>query len=212
MRVGREFAAAGVVNGKIYVMGGCVGDNFVKSMNWSEVFDPVTGFWTAVPSPIEVRDKWMHASCVIDGKLYAMADRGGVVYNPAAREWGSGVPKRLDLGWRGRAAVVDGVLYCYDFLGKIRGYDVEKDGWKELEGVDKSLPKFLCGATMVNLNGRLCVVWERKGGKKESEIMCAEIEVRKDDDVGLSGSVVWSDVILRVPFGSSIVHCLAVDL
>lgn len=54
----------------------------------------------------------MHASCVIDGKIYAMADRGGVVYNPVAGEWASGVPKRIDLGWRGRAAVVDGVLYC----------------------------------------------------------------------------------------------------
>ncbi|KAK1403765.1 F-box/kelch-repeat protein SKIP6 [Heracleum sosnowskyi] len=212
MRVCREFAAAGVVNGKIYVMGGCLGDNFVKSSHWAEVYDPGVGVWKAVESPVEVRDKWMHASCVLDGRIYAMADRGGVVYNVGNGEWGRSVPKRLDLGWRGRAAVVGGVMYCYDFLGKIRGYDVGKDVWKELRGVERSLPKFLCGATMASLNGKLCVVWERKGGKKEVEIMCAEIEVWKDEDGGLSGSVLWSDVVLCVPFGSSVVHCLSVDL
>ncbi|WOH05962.1 hypothetical protein DCAR_0625385 [Daucus carota subsp. sativus] len=196
MRVCREFAAAGVVNGKIYVMGGCVGDNFVKSSHWNEVFDPGVGVWKGVESPVEIRDKWMHASCVLDGRIYAMADRGGVVFDAGTGEWGRSVPKRLDLGWRGRAAVVGGV----------------KDVWKELRGVDKSLPKFLCGATMASLNGNLCVVWERKGGKKEVDIMCAEIEVWKDDDGGLSGLVLWSDVVLRVPFGSSVVHCLSVDL
>ena len=43
MRVGREFAAAGVLNGKIYVIGGCLVDTFARSTNWAEVFDPVLG-------------------------------------------------------------------------------------------------------------------------------------------------------------------------
>jgi hypothetical protein len=44
------------------------------------------------------------------------------------------------------------VWCCYDYLGKIKGYDVEK-----------GLPKFLCGAKIVNYDGRLCVVWEGTG-------------------------------------------------
>ncbi|KAK3009739.1 hypothetical protein RJ639_014536 [Escallonia herrerae] len=211
MRVGREFAAAGVVGGKIYVLGGCVVDNWARSMNWAEVFDPVSGSWAAVASPIEVRDKWMHASAVVGGRVYAMADRGGVIYDALAGEWGS-VSKRLDLGWRGRAVVVGGVLYCYDYLGKIRGFDVKENVWKDLKGVDEGLPKFLCGATMADLDGRLCVVWESKGSGKEVDIMCAEIEVWKDEGGGLCGSIVWSDGILVVPNGASIVHCLAVSL
>ncbi|KAK6150508.1 hypothetical protein DH2020_015440 [Rehmannia glutinosa] len=128
------------------------------------------------------------------------------------RYWGMGnVPKRLDLGWRGRAAVVDNVLYCYDYLGKIRGYDVEKDVWKELRGVDKGLPKFLCSSTMVNLDGKLCVLWEGKGNGKEVDIMCAEIEVKRDVDGGLSGTILRLEVILVVPKGASISHCLAVE-
>ncbi|CAI9777630.1 unnamed protein product [Fraxinus pennsylvanica] len=188
MRVAREFAAAGTWNGKTYVMGGCVVDNWARSMNWAEVFDPKIESWDRVPSPIEVRDKWMHASAVIGSRIYAMADRGGVVYNAESGQWGN-VSKRLDLGWRGRATVVGNVLYCYDYLGKIRGYDVEKDVWKELKGVEKELPKFLCGATMVNLDEKLCVVWEGKGSGKEVEIMCAEIEVKKDADGGLRGTI-----------------------
>ncbi|KAH6833695.1 SKP1 interacting partner 6 [Perilla frutescens var. hirtella] len=214
MRVAREFSAAGEFSGKIYVMGGCNIDNWSRSINWAEVFDPETGLWCAIPSEIELRDKWMHASAVIGSKFYAMADRGGVVLDIGRGGWGN-VPKRLDLGWRGRAAVVDNVLYCYDYLGKIRGYDVEGDVWKELRGVEKGLPKFLCSSTMVNLDGKLCVVWEGKGkgnGKeKEVEIMCAEIEVKRDADGGLSGAILRLDVILVVPKGATISHCLAVE-
>ncbi|KAL5538681.1 hypothetical protein UlMin_044124 [Ulmus minor] len=217
MRVGREFAAAGVVDGKIYVMGGCVADSWAKATHWAEVFDPVIGRWEAVPSRVEVREKWMHANAVVGGKIYAMADRGGVVFDPKTKVW-EGVGSELDLGWRGRACVIDGVLYCYDFLGKIRGFDVGNDEWKELKGVDKGLPKFLCGATMANVGGRLVVVWEEKGKgngngkKKEVEIWCAEIEVKKIGDWDLWGKILWSNKVLSLPFGSCIVHCTAVSL
>lgn len=211
MRVSREFSAAENWGGKIYVIGGCVVDNWARSINWAEVFDPESGSWAAVPSAIEVRDKWMHASAMIGSKLYAMADRGGVVFDVGCEEWGN-VPKRLDMGWRGRAAVVGNVLYCYDYLGKIQGYDVEMDVWKELRGVEKGLPNFLCNSTMVNLDGKLCVVWEGKGSGKEVDILCAEIEVKKDSDGGLSGKILRLDVILVVPKGASIAHCLAVEL
>ncbi|KAL7003386.1 hypothetical protein U1Q18_004542 [Sarracenia purpurea var. burkii] len=220
MRVCREFAAAGAAGGKIYVIGGCLVDNWARSVNWAEVFDPVAGSWTAVPSPIEVRDKWMHASAVIFDKIYANAVRGGVVYDAVAGEWDD-LSTVLDKGWshRGKgAAVVDGVLYIYGYyhhLWRIMGYDVEEDVWKELKWVDNGLPECLyCGVTMANVGGKLFVVWEGKGSGKEMEIMCAEIEVWKDRGGGLSGSIVWSDVILdMVPrYGSSIAHCAAVEL
>nr|DAD40187.1 TPA_asm: hypothetical protein HUJ06_014510 [Nelumbo nucifera] len=156
MRVGREFAAAGVANGKIYVMGGCLVDSWARSTNWAEVFDPVTWSWAPVPSPMEVREKWMHGSAVIDEKIYAVADRGGIVYDPGEATWGY-VPTELEAGWRGRAAVVDGILYCYDYLGKIRGYDAKEGIWKELKGVEKDLPKLLWGAMLANVGGRVAV-------------------------------------------------------
>lgn len=217
MRIPREFAAAGVVAGRIYVMGGCSVDSWARAAHWAEVFDPEDdgGRWRAVLSPAEVRDKWMHASAVVGDRVFAMADRGGVVFDAGSGVW-EGVESELDLGWRGRACVVNEVLYCYDYLGKIRGFGFNGGIWRELKGVEKGLPKFLCGATMANVGGKLIVVWEEKGkgkGKgKEMEIWCAEIEVSEDKDGDLRGKICWSSKVLSVPVGSSIVHCTAVSL
>lgn len=210
MRVSREFAAAGVVDGKIYAIGGCVPDTFARSANWAEFLDPAAGRWERVPSPPEIREKWMHASAVVDDRVYAMADRGGVAFDPRSGAWES-VGTELDLGWRGRACVVDGVLYCYDYLGNIKGFDVKRGLWKELKGL-YCLPRFLCGATMADVGGKLVVVWECGNGK-EMEIWGAEIEVNKNEDDGeLWGEVGWFNKVLSAPRGSSIVHCSAVAL
>lgn len=212
MKVGREFAASGVVDGRIYVMGGCLVDNWVRSINWAEVLDPVSGSWSALPSPIEIREKWMHASTVMESKVYAISDKGGVVYDASAGEWGD-FPKRLELGWRGRAAVVGGVLYCYNSSGEIKGYDEKEDVWKEVKGIEKGVPRFSCGATLVKFGEeRLLVAWEENGSDKDVRVMCGEIKVGRDGNGGLCGGVLWLDAILAVPNGASIGHCLAVDI
>ncbi|XP_027077475.1 F-box/kelch-repeat protein SKIP6-like [Coffea arabica] len=207
MKVGREFAGAGVVDGKIYVLGGCVVDGTAQSMDWAEVFDPVTGLWTTVPSPVEVRLKRMHASVVMEGRVYAMAGRSGEVYDVGV----VGKCGNVLIICRRQPAVVQGVLYCCNIFGKIAGYDVEEGVWKELKGVGKGLPTFVYGTTMVNFDGRLCVVWEKKGSGKEVEIKCADIEVWKDGDGMLAGRILWSGVILKVPNGAEIVHCMAAE-
>ncbi|KAJ4842103.1 hypothetical protein Tsubulata_032323 [Turnera subulata] len=221
MSASREFSAAGVVDGRIYVVGGCVADTWTRSRNWAEVYDPDSRAWKAVDSAgsgeLMLREKWMHGSAVMGGRLYAMADRNGVVYEPGTGRWGC-VETELDLGWRGRACVVGGVLYCYDYLGKIRGFDEVGLAWRELKGVEKELPSFLSGATMATVGGKLVVVWEGKGkGKekgKEMELWCAEIEVEKkgEGELELWGKVEWCRVIHTLPGGSSVVHCLEVTL
>lgn len=153
----------------------------------------------------------MHASAVVGDKVYAMADRGGIAYEPRSGSWES-VGGELDLGWRGRACVVEGILYCYDYLGKIKGFDVGRGVWEELKGLEKGLPRFLCGATMADLGGKLCVVWECQGNGKEMEIWCAEIGVQKNSDGELWGQLGWFGKVLSVPKGSSVVHCSSVSL
>ncbi|KAM3708768.1 hypothetical protein ACB094_02G121900 [Castanea mollissima] len=214
MRVAREFSAAGVVDENIYVMGGCVTDSRAKSAHWAERFDPNVQKWERVESPVLIRDKWMHASAVMDGKVYAMADRGGIVYDARESAWGR-VEGELDFGWRGRACVVGGVLYCYDYLGKIRGFHAREGAWREVKGLEGGLPRFLCGATMANLGGKLVVLWEEKGkenGKKEMEIWCAEIGVEMRESGELWGEIGWVEKVRTVPGGSSIVHCVAVEV
>lgn len=98
-----------------------------------------------------------------------MADHGGITYKLSNDEWES-VGVELDQGWKGRACVVEGILYCYDYLGKIKGFNVGREVWEELKGLEKGLPRFLCGATMTDLGGKLCVVWECQGNGHEIEI------------------------------------------
>ncbi|KAF5749925.1 SKP1 interacting partner 6 family protein [Tripterygium wilfordii] len=222
MRVGREFAAAGVVDGKIYVFGGCLVDTWARSKHWAEVYDPKKQQWESIDSNNSnnssfylFREKWMHASAVINDRIYAMADRNGVVYEPRRGRWEE-VESELDLGWRGRGCVIDGVLYCYDYLGKIRGFDVERGEWRDLKGLEKGLPRFLCGATMANFGGKLMVVWEGKEGKGKGgdvDIWCAEISVeKKGGDGELWGKIEWCDVVHSISKGSAIVHCSSVTL
>ncbi|KAJ0987393.1 hypothetical protein J5N97_005749 [Dioscorea zingiberensis] len=209
MSTAREFAAAAALNGQIYAAGGCT----PSAKTWAEVLHPGGALWVTVPSPSEVRDRWMHGCAVIGRKILAVVDRGGVVYDTVAGEWGP-VPKKLDLGWRGRAAVVGGLLYTYDYLGKIRAYDLEGNQWLSVGGVEKKLPKFLCGATLANFGGLLCLVWESGGKTKEMEIVCAGLRISRTEEAkGLVGEILWKHrLVLSVPRGSSIAHCVAVDL
>ncbi|KAJ0097351.1 hypothetical protein Patl1_27574 [Pistacia atlantica] len=175
------------VDGKVYVLGGCLVDTWSKKQKLGR-----------------------------RGKVYAMADRGGVKFDPKEMSWES-VESELDLGWRGRGCVVDGVLYCYDYLGKIRGFD--SGVWREVKGVvggkgvkkGLSLPRFLCGATMANVGGKLVVVWEGRGGS-EVEVWCAEIDVERGEGGELWGRILWCNVVLKVPEGSTIVNCAAVTV
>ncbi|KAJ6842354.1 putative F-box/kelch-repeat protein SKIP6 [Iris pallida] len=208
----REFSAAAAVRGVIYAFGGCR----PSAASWSESLDPAATLprWSRVPSPHGVRQKWMHGTAVLGGKLLAVADRGGIVFDPAAASWGP-VPPALVLGWRGRAAVVGEVLYTYDYLGKVRGYDWEKGEWRQVEGLERELPSFLCGATLANFGGLLCLVWEGRGKErgKETEISYAGVDLSRTEGGGIRGRVVWLECgVLKVPRGSSVSHCVTLEL
>ncbi|KAL2339923.1 hypothetical protein Fmac_007863 [Flemingia macrophylla] len=57
------------------------------------------------------------------------------------------------------------------------------------------------------LGGKLCVVWECQGSRKEIDIWCTKIGVKKNPNRELWGQLGWSRKVLSVPKGSSIVHC-----
>eukprot|EP00262_Sarcandra_glabra_P001956 TRINITY_DN1213_c0_g2_i1.p1 TRINITY_DN1213_c0_g2~~TRINITY_DN1213_c0_g2_i1.p1 ORF type:complete len:399 (+),score=30.53 TRINITY_DN1213_c0_g2_i1:94-1197(+) len=227
MTIARKFFAAGLIHGKIYVFSGWFSsdsgveefdpeDEFdPKVESWAEVFDPTVGSWAAVPSPRQYHDdqeRWIYSSLVLEDKLYAVEDSGVIVFDPAGSpsQWSSGSPE-LESGWTGKATVVDGILYNYDFYGKLQGYDGKENMWKKLRGVDKELqgpPSCLAA-----VGGRLFAVWKGKSkGEREIEIVGAEVEVCKGSCGELKGFVVWSDVIKSVPSSSLISHCCAVGL
>ena len=152
----------------------------------------------------------MHGSVVLDGKLLAMADRGGFVFDPASGSWNL-VSIALDLGWRGCAAAVNGIIYSYDYLGKIKGFDLHENRWKEIEGVKDRLPVFLAGARVAGFGNLLCVVWEGRGQREKGfRLMLSTIKVEKVDGGRLVGKIVWKEGFdLGVGLNSVISHCLA---
>ncbi|XP_048554718.1 F-box/kelch-repeat protein SKIP6-like [Triticum urartu] len=220
----REFAAAAVLPGLLFVAGGCV----PSSPFWAEALDLASPHarWSPVPSPDHLREKWMHGCVSLAGKVLAVADRGGLVYDPAAppgEAWAPVSPV-LDMGWKGRAAVVGGILYSYDYMGQVKGYDPDTDSWNTVEGLEKELPRFLCGATLANVGGLLYLIWEGKlKGKASNEkgkvkdmlvIEWATIEVTRAEEGRLSGKVISRDtaVFTDMPRGSAITHCISLDL
>uniref|UniRef100_A0A0A9GFX1 F-box/kelch-repeat protein SKIP6 n=1 Tax=Arundo donax TaxID=35708 RepID=A0A0A9GFX1_ARUDO len=167
----------------------------------------------------------MHGWVSLAGKVLAVADRGGLAYDsaaPPAEAWAPVSPV-LDMGWKGRAVVVGGILYSYDYLGQVKGYDPATDSWSTVEGLERELPKFLCGATLANVCGLLYLVWEGKWkgkGKEKGEarsmvvIDWAGIEVTTAEEGRLRGKVISRDTVLfqGVPRGSTITHCIALEL
>lgn len=113
-------AATGVINGQLYVAGGCCatfGFPFTR-FNVLEVYDPATNTWaTKAPMPHAV---YGAATGVINGKLYVAGGQadptnGNVIsdlqiYDPATDAWTNGAPLPLPIA-AANAGVINGKLY-----------------------------------------------------------------------------------------------------
>ncbi|OAY80878.1 F-box/kelch-repeat protein SKIP6 [Ananas comosus] len=192
MSAPREFAAAAALGGRIYAVGGCV----PISEAWAESLDPSASSAAAAWVVVRVRrtsGEVMHGAPCSRAALAVRIARGGVRPGGGAAVGGGGAGARSGVEGEGGG-------------GHIKGYDPELDEWKRVEGVERELPKFLCGATLSNLGGMLCVVWEgkEKGDRRKKEMVIdwAGIEVSRTSDGGLKGSVLWVESIeLAVPRG-----------
>ncbi|XP_010437076.1 PREDICTED: F-box/kelch-repeat protein At4g39560-like [Camelina sativa] len=115
MLVERAYPVSSVVDGKIYVAGGCEED--YSSSTWMEVFDLKKQTWELVSSPLVERcDSGMNRSAVIDGEIFMFGNKGlGVAYKPKEDKWqGIGAMTNLALGWRYFShCVVDIVKYKF---------------------------------------------------------------------------------------------------
>ncbi|KAG6553580.1 hypothetical protein Mapa_004494 [Marchantia paleacea] len=196
MRVPREFPAMGAIGGKMYVMGGCLPRAWAGTSAWAEVFDPKQGDmgeWDVFPTPTELmRERWMHGSAVMDDKLFAVGDTGGLVLDPFAEDL-SPVPDSLNECWRGKAAVVKEKLFSWNYLDKIIGYDLRTDSWRPLQVVGKQLPRLEWGINLVSVAGKLLVIGEHPGQGPLSVLEMTAVSIEDDgEDNSLRGKVVWS--------------------
>lgn len=142
MSTGRAYCKTGILNDKLYVVGGVSrGRGGLTPLQSAEVFDPCTDTWSQIPSmpfsraqvlptafladmlkPIATgMTSYMGRLCVPQS-LYSwpfFVDVGGEIYDPETNSWVE-MPVGMGDGWPARQAgtklsvVVDGELYAFD--------------------------------------------------------------------------------------------------
>ncbi|CAH8358972.1 unnamed protein product [Eruca vesicaria subsp. sativa] len=121
MREERSSSASSVIDGKIYVAGGC---EDVNSENWVEVFDPKNQTWGNVTNPgTETHPGASVVSFGIGRKLYILGAEKEVVYDPDEASWN---PIGLDADLVCAGSLFSGVIGDVMFLwidGDFMWYD-----------------------------------------------------------------------------------------
>jgi len=142
--IARAYASAVTINGKIYVVGGCVdSDCRIGVSTVVEEYDPVTNTW-AIKAPMPTR-RFEAVVGVINNKLYVTAGRTDCppcspnptsleVYDPATNTWTTKAP--MPAAQNGPGGVVSGKLYVAGgvnasgtLVNTLRVYDPVTDQW-----------------------------------------------------------------------------------
>lgn len=170
MNIKRVGLSANMVDGKIYVIGGKMG-NPSTQVSATEVYDPLTDTWTVakqIPTPVN-----SHASAVVENKIYIL---GGAVrlsfnqiYDTKTDTWSTGAS--LPVGIDGAAADtifdVSGDPKIYVVGGKIKldavnltqVYDPLTDTWSTATSMPTA--RYMLGAAV--LDDALYVIGGREG-------------------------------------------------
>ncbi|KAJ4880690.1 F-box/kelch-repeat protein [Raphanus sativus] len=208
MKVARKGAGVAVVDGKIYVIGGCWEDE----INQVEVFDPNTQTWEFGPLGPHRKITYgrgytwndFRETVALDGKVYGMSFYRDyhTIYDTK-----DGTCENLELPeeytWKIRkACVINSLIYVfYSELG-LMWYDSEEKIWRKVKG--------LCcdaGRHMVECNGKLALLWK----DSEEKIWCAMIAL---DRVGVEihGRVEWSEIVVSGDVDTYDWCCLGLSL
>ena len=166
----RAFATAVAINGKLYVVGGCVMSDCrigVSDARVLEIYDPALNTWSTGASMPTGR--YGAAAGVIGGKLYVaggdtecppcVVTNTTEIYDPATNTWSAGAPipvsRDLEIG-----AAVNGRLYVIGgstgatALGRVDVYNPTTNSWTS--GAPMPTPR--AGAAAGVMNGNIYVV------------------------------------------------------
>jgi N-acetylneuraminic acid mutarotase len=158
-------AATGVINGQLYVAGGCcVTFSFPYTrFNTLQVYDPIANTWTTkAPMPLAV---YAAAAGVINGKLYVAGGQADPtngdnvtilqIYDPATDTWTSGAPLPQARS-AANAGIIGGKLYVaggttpsnIGSVNTVAAYDPASNSWTGLASMPT--PRAWAGAAVIN--------------------------------------------------------------
>ncbi|CAN8273693.1 unnamed protein product [Cochlearia groenlandica] len=164
MRMARCRAAAGVINEKIYIVGGCL----EQTQGWLEVFDVKEKTWVRTTWRPKVYDNREFLSCGVMGKkLYTMNVWQTCSYYKPKHNDSRGRHKLLegdffDFWWQESSCVIGDMLYTINSSVKgspIFVYEPEKNKWRYMAGL-QGFPReiILEECRMANFGGKLVVL------------------------------------------------------
>ncbi|CAA7055263.1 unnamed protein product [Microthlaspi erraticum] len=211
MLVERYYPAADVVDGKIYVAGGC---EEINSSNWMEVFDPKTQTWEIVLCPLAERycSNSVNKSAVVEGRIFYMFGNDGVAYKPEEDSWEAiERPSDLELRWlQFSDCVIDNVLCRLAISDVFEWYDFKRQSWISMRSL-RGLPKFgrEVIVQMADYGGKMAVFsYNPSSGHKGMAIWCEVISLERrksrngdgdGDDEEIWGTVEWLGPVLTLP-------------
>ncbi|KAL0726352.1 hypothetical protein Bca4012_022445 [Brassica carinata] len=221
MNVARRRATAGVVNGKIYVFGGCSG---IKT--YGEVFDPKTQTWTTLPPvPVSVRpDVSFRESMVMGDTVYAVPFQNSssqLYYSPKEGIWGRTMKDVNVSKLRIQSyslCVTENVLYSCDDEGNVFWREPEDSKWKKVIGLrpldyylyerfvsstwdTPSCDEFFESYSKLRTFGtNILMFWFKYNPKNTNvDIWCAEISFERRRDIGeVVGKIEWLQSVAGV--------------
>ncbi|OAE33267.1 hypothetical protein AXG93_1200s1290 [Marchantia polymorpha subsp. ruderalis] len=150
------------------------------------VYDPCFNKWSEgahmrVPREFPAMGAIGGKIAVMDDKLFAVGDTGGLVLDPFAEDL-SPVPDSLNECWRGKAAVVNDKLFSWNYLDKIIGYDLRTESWRPLQVVGRQLPRLEWGINLVSVAGKLLVIGEHPGQGPSSVLEMTAVSIEDDGE------------------------------
>jgi N-acetylneuraminic acid mutarotase len=175
MPTARLASAAVVVNGLLYVIGGCTDNACGGVVGTVEVYDPVTDSWTT-KSPMPTARRGFDAG-VVNGVIYAVGGLGqscypcgtNEAYDPATDTWTTKAP--LPTPRTARIQAVNGLLYamggydgCCSQFATVDAYNPLTDAWS----TKASLPSPRGGGGTGVING---TIYYAGGSGTETELV-----------------------------------------
>lgn len=199
MKVARTRPVVGVIDGKIYVLGGRQEETKV------EVFDLKTQKWGFMEEKVQCRSS---VSVTVEQKIYIVEERRFFVYDPR-KGLKEVVMEVQDDDGIGCMCVVEDVLYVYFVQRGIMWLDTKVNIWRRVLSRDgKTLDIKFPGTAMTGYEGKLAVFL--RGDEADPEVKCALFDLVR---VGgrIYGSLEWYGVVATISNSFYFVDCLTVS-
>ncbi|XP_010419067.2 PREDICTED: F-box/kelch-repeat protein SKIP6-like [Camelina sativa] len=200
MKMARASASANLIDGKVYVFGGCEDDT--DSSNWAEVYDLKTQTWdflfVIMPTfPLNIQQSVLLIQDDDDKEVYAVDEDGqNLSFSPSKCRFVRSGKTHFNPGHMKDWCGIGEFLFCRGTCGRILWCLPNEFDWKEVKGL-KALQHsnqwgFDINRLCSNYANNIVILWNAQSEGLESlELWCAEISLVARE--GPEGCEIWGE-------------------